>query len=698
MFHRHKRGLASSVAGALAAVFLVASLAATGSFLTSPDGAAAVERARGVEVSREFAARDGTLLRPFAVADGRWRLAADLAAIDPRFVEMLIAYEDRRFQDHAGVDPLALMRAAWQLARSGRIVSGGSTLTMQVARLLDPRSRRSLAAKLAQMRDAIRLELAFGKDEILALYLTLAPYGGNLEGARAASLAWFGREPRKLTLAEAALLVALPQSPEARRPDRDPDAARAARDRVLGRLVSAGVIEADELPPALARAVPRARVDMPNLAAHLARSTAAAAPGAPGWTTSLDARLQGELEALAKDRAASLGPAHSLAILVADHTSGEVLAEVGSADFRDARRAGQVDMTRAVRSPGSTLKPLIYGLAFEGGLAHPETLIDDRPASFGGYRPRNFDFGYQGTVSVREALQMSLNVPAVRLLDAVGPARLVARLRRAGVAPVLPRSDRPGLPIGLGGVGMSLEDLVTLYAGLAEAGAPVRLSREPGGARGPAGEFLDARAAWQVADILSGAPPPAGRAPGGFAFKTGTSYGYRDAWAVGFDGRHVIGVWTGRPDGSPVAGLSGLAAAAPVLFDAFERLSGKRAPLPPAPKGTLIARAADLPPALRRFAPGDRLVAGGGEPAPSIVFPPDGARVALETAANGRARPLVVKLDGGRPPFQWFANGAPLEGPGRRRETSFEPDGRGFSTLSVIDADGRAARVTVFLE
>jgi len=697
-----RRDIFRSLAGAAFAVALVGGVVATGSFLTAPDGTAVVDRARAIETSRELTDRNGALLDPFAIGDGRWRLKADLAHVDPRFVDMLIVYEDKRFRDHAGVDPAALLRAAAQFATSARIVSGGSTLTMQVARLLNPRSERSLAAKLVQMRDAIRLDLAFDKDALLTLYLTLAPYGGNLEGLRAASLAWFGHEPHDLSLAEAALLVALPQSPETRRPDRDPAAAKAARDRVLDRLVTAGVIEPDELAPALAARIPRARRDMPNLAPHLARLLSNQTPDATGWQVTLDARLQRDLEALAKERAATLGPAQSIAILVADHTTGEVLAEIGSADFFDERRAGQVDMVRAIRSPGSTLKPLIYGLAFEAGLAHPETLIDDRPANFGGYRPRNFDFGYQGTVSVREALQMSLNVPAIRLLESVGPTRLVARLRRAGVSPVLPRDDRPGLPIGLGGVGMSLDDLVTLYSGLAEGGSPVRLNRMPGAvdaAAGPKGEFLDTRAAWQVTDVIAGSPPPAGRAPSGFAYKTGTSYGYRDAWSVGYDGRHVIGVWVGRPDGAPVSGLSGRVTAAPILFDAFERLSPKRVPLPPAPKGTLIAGAADLPPALKRFAPGESVNAtANAEPPPAIVFPPDGARVALEPTGDGTPRPLVVKLDGGKPPFQWFANGLPLDSGARRRNARWQPDGEGFSTVSVIDADGRTASVTVFLE
>jgi len=668
-----------------------------------------VERARALETSRQVVDRSGALLRPFPIVDGRWRLPVTLDEVDPRFLDMLIAYEDSRFHSHFGVDPLAVLRAAWQWARNGRIVSGASTLTMQVARLLSPNSSRSIETKLAQMRDAIALERALSKEEILALYLTLAPYGGNIEGIRAASLAWFGKEPRRLTPAETALLVALPQSPETRRPDRFPAEAHAARDRVIARLVAADLITGAEAELALAGPVPDARLALPNHAPHLAHRLATAEPDAALVRLSLDRGLQARLERLAAERAAGLGARASLAILVADHQTGEVLAEVGSAGLFADSRAGHVDMVHAVRSPGSALKPLIYGLAFETGVAHPETLIEDRPVNFSGYRPKNFELAHQGTVTVREALQLSLNVPAVRLLDAVGPARLTARLRRAGLTPVLPRHSSAGLPVGLGGVGLTLDDLVRLYAGIAHGGQPVALRRtlatappanvSPAKAPSASGEFLDPRAAWHTADILSGTAPPPGRGREPIAYKTGTSYGYRDAWAIGFDGRHVIGVWAGRPDGAPMSGLTGRSAAAPVLFDTFRRLSPERVAFPPPPPDTLVARNGVLPAALRRFA-GDVSIGEAGaraEAPPVIVYPPDGARVDLGLRGE-TAPPLVLKLDGGRPPFRWFANGRPVGNSERRRAASWRPAGPGFSTLSVVDAAGEAASVTIFLE
>ncbi|HWT30095.1 MAG TPA: penicillin-binding protein 1C, partial [Propylenella sp.] len=546
--------------------------------------------------------RNGKLLRPFAIADGRWRLATKLADVDPLLVRTLIGYEDRRFRTHRGVDVRALGRAAFQLLTSGRPISGGSTITMQVARLLAGQSTRSPAGKLSQIVTALALERALSKDAILELYLTLAPYGGNIEGVRAATLAYFGKEPRRLTPAEAALLVALPQSPEGRRPDRHPGRAVAARNRVLARAQEAGVLSADDVSAALTEPFPGARRAFPMLAAHTASRLVAAAPATPVRHLSVEAGLQGRLELLAAERAVAISDSVSVAILVADHKTGEILASVGSSGLFDARRDGFVDMTRAVRSPGSTLKPLIYGLAFEQGIAHPETLIEDRPVDFAGYSPENFDREFHGTVTLRRALQLSLNVPAIQLLEAVGPARLVARMRRAGAAPTLSDLSPPGLAVGLGGVGVTLTDLVAVHAAIARGGLAVPLTLDADNPPIPGAplQVLDGRAAWYVASILAGAPGPDVISPGSIAFKTGTSYGYRDAWAIGFDGRHVIGVWVGRPDGAPVPGLVGVDAAAPILVDAFARL-GTHAPLRRAPPGALQASTAGLPETLRRF-------------------------------------------------------------------------------------------------
>jgi len=462
--------------------------------------------------SREVLDADGDLLRAFAAPQGRWRLKTDVEDVDPRFLAMLIGYEDRRFYQHGGIDPLAIGRAAFQLLTNGRIVSGASTLSMQVARLIEPRETRSFSAKLLQLARAIQIERRLDKKAILELYLTHAPYGGNLEGVRAASLAYFGKEPKRLTVAEAALLVALPQSPEMRRPDRHPQAAHAARERVLTRPAVAEVTGEGEAERASLDAVPQQRLQLPALAAHLAEAAIRKQPKAEEYRTTLKRGIQRQLEEVAREASAKLAPKVSLAIVMADATTGEIVGEVGSADYFDAGRSGWIDMTRVLRSPGSTLKPFIYGLAFEQGLVSQETMIEDRPADFFGYRPKNFDMTYQGDVTIRQALQLSLNVPAVRLLDAVGPSRLMIRFRRADVRPVLPPSEAPGLAIGLGGVGITLKDLVQSYSALANGGQPVRVGN--GIDEQPAvldnEMLLDRQAIWNVTDILSDVLPPTG--------------------------------------------------------------------------------------------------------------------------------------------------------------------------------------------
>jgi len=649
---------------------------------------------KDLETSHVVLDREGRLLRAYATSEGRWRLPATEKNVDPRFLKLLFAYEDKRFWTHHGVDIAALARAAFQFATSGHIVSGGSTITMQVARLLEPREHRSIDAKLRQITRALELEHALSKEQILSLYLTLAPYGGNLEGIRAASLAYFGKEPRKLSLAEAALLVALPQSPELRRPDRYPQAARAARDRVLDRAAATGVVPRDEIARAKAATVPHERKPLPVLAPHAADQVVAAEPSRRIHRLTIDAGLQKTLQELALERARALGPQISVAILAVDNETGEVRARVGSADYFDERCAGQVDMTQALRSPGSTLKPFIYGLAFEDGLLHPETLIDDRPVRYGSYTPENFDLTFQGTVTVRRALQMSLNVPAIAVLGKVGVSRLSARLTQTGAALVLPKGEAPGLAMGLGGVGVKLTDLVMLYTGLARMGSAVPLIEREGELAQSPRRLLDPVAAWYVGNILIGAPPPDNAMPGRIAFKTGTSYGYRDAWAVGYDGRMTIGVWVGRADGAPVPGLYGRGSAAPILFDAFSRSGNAPVPLPHAPKGAVFASTNKLPPPLQHFI-SDGDIGAASDP-PRIMFPPDGARLELTKGAS--PEPVALKITGGAAPLTVMVNGVPLAPQGGRHTLFFEPDGPGFVRLTVMDARGSTDSVSVRLQ
>lgn len=637
------------------------------------------------QTSVEVVDRDGALLRAYMVADGRWRLAVSADAVDPRFVVMLLAYEDKRFWTHKGVDPIAVARAALQAARYGKVVSGASTLTMQVARLLEDSGTGAWGGKLRQMRVALALEQTLSKQDILGLYLTLAPYGGNLEGVRAATLSYFGKEPRRLTAAEAALLVALPQAPEARRPDQSLTGAIEARKRVLSRLVGVGVVAKEEVETAYLEPVSNLRRPFPRLAPHLADRAVAHDAGAPIHHLTIAKNVQEPAERLAER---SVTGKLSAAFILADHKSGEVLAYVGSAGYSNAaHRQGYVDMARAVRSPGSTLKPLVYALAFDQGLAHPATLIDDRPVAFGSYAPQNFDGAFRGELTVTDALRQSLNIPVVLLTEELGPARLTAAMRSAGMTPRVP-GGRPGLAVALGGVGVTLEGLVGLYGGLAQGGQKqsLRWRKEPQQNQSP--RFVSRASAWQVAHILAGIAPPPQAGQRRVAYKTGTSYGHRDAWAIGFDGRYVAGVWIGRADGTPVPGAFGGEVAAPVLFELLGLVSDKEVALPPPPPETLLLETALLPQPLQRFQ-GRKAVFRAPADAPKLAFPPDGAR--LVKGDGG----LVVKLRDGAAPFTWLANGAPVLVGSQVREVHLPLSDTGFVDLSVIDALGRSAKATV---
>jgi penicillin-binding protein 1C len=469
---------------------------------------------------------------------------------------------------------------------------------------------------------------------------------------------------------------------------------------VLDRVAARGVITPEEASAANREPIPASRRDFPSLAAHAADEAVAADPAARVLRLSIDARLQAKLEALVKESAERLGPKLSAAIVVIDNPSGEIRARVGAADFADASRDGAIDMSRAPRSPGSALKPFIYALAFEQGLAHPETVLFDRPARYGAYAPENFDLGYQGTVTARKALQMSLNLPAVQVLAAVGPNGFLARLHGAGANIDLPKDTPIGLAIGLGGLGISLIDIARLYSGIARGGeAPALIERLDGAPPiiGPK-RVTDAVAAYYIEDILRGSPAPANALSGRIAFKTGTSYGFRDALAIGFDRGATIAVWVGRPDNGPTPGLVGRQAAAPILFDAFSRL-GREVELIRAPKGVLrVATSADLPPPLRRLGrDASKSFAAAGAPALKIAFPPDGARIDLGLTEGAEAR-LSLKALGGATPLTWFVNGAPVGELDFRRQSAWKPDGAGFARVSVIDANGATDSIVVRVE
>jgi penicillin-binding protein 1C len=647
-------------------------------------------------------AKDGQILRAFSAAGGAWRFPVKPEEVDPKFLRFLVAYEDQRFFYHPGIDPLAVVRAAGQAIAAGEIVSGASTLTMQTARLLEPRPR-VFASKLIEMARAVQLEARSGKDGILGVYLTLAPYGGNLEGVRAASLAYFGKEPAHLSEAQAALLVALPQSPETLRPDRFPAAAKAARDKVLARMLGVGAIDVQTYRVALAEPSPRTRLPALNEAPHLALRLRLQAPGDLMVKTNIDADMQRRIEVMAARAQTGLEPGAGVAALVVDNAERRVVAYLGSADFFDDRRFGQNDMVDAVRSPGSALKPFIYGMAFEDLIVHPETVVKDLPMRFGDYAPSNFDHLYRGEVTAREALQLSLNLPAVALLDRVGPARFAQRLSDAGAPLVLPNKHAlPGLPIALGGVGTSLERMVTLYAALAEGGVARPLLYRGDEKMGEGHVLMSPLAAWYVTRILDETPPPERwlaatnrRNASAVAFKTGTSYGFRDAWAVGYNARYTVGVWVGRPDGAFSAGRMGREAAAPILFQIFDQLPHGESAASVPPAGVIVGSTNDLPVNLRRFDPQPGSESGASPEmiaGPAIQSPVDGATLDLARSS------LVLTARGGSLPLRWLVNGKPIESAPFRRQAEWAPDGRGSTRVTVIDGLGRSASAEVWLK
>lgn len=528
-------------------------------------------------------AADGTPLRNYPSRDGIWRYPVQPGQVSPRYLETLLTYEDRWFYWHPGVNPVALARAGWQWATNRRIVSGGSTLTMQVARLIDPqlagKPSRTMSAKLRQAWRAVQLEMHYSKDEILSLYLTHAPMGGIVEGVEMGSRLWLGKPARDLGPAEAAMLTALPQAPSRLRPDRHPEAAQAARDKVLDRMAELGRWTSAEVADAKIETVIapplRARWLAPLAAQRLlleAGGPRRAGGRPPLVTSTLDADMQASVEQMLLDRVDNLPPKVSMAVLVMDNDSLEVKAYAGSADFSDDSRYSHVDMVRGVRSPGSTLKPFLYAQALDEGLIHSESLLMDAPMSFGGYAPGNFQAAFAGPVSVAQALQRSLNVPAVDLLDRVGPVSFASVMLAGGVKLRMPAGAEPNLSLILGGGGTTLEELVGAYRALARGGVSgrPRLTAEQ-----PLVEsrMMSPGAAWIVRDILEGGGHPdrpfyqSGSPGRQLAWKTGTSFGFRDAWAVGVTDRWTIGVWVGRPDGTPNPGFFGANVAAPLLQD-----------------------------------------------------------------------------------------------------------------------------------
>lgn len=654
--------------------------------------------------------RSNQLISAMPSVDEKWRLP--LTSAPPLlFTKMLISFEDKRFFYHPGIDPLALIRAFAQFIMHRKIISGGSTLTMQVARLLDPKPR-TLTNKLIEILRAIQLELHHSKQDILKIYLTLAPYGGNLEGIRAATLAYFKKEADQLTHAEMALLVAIPQFPTATRPHIYPDRARSQRNKVIKRMVQNHILSERQANEAMTDSVPLMRYPFPSLAPHLIRASIKENPNKHIFYTTLDKTLQENLENLLLKQMDNFETHQTTAALIVSNKTREILAYVGSAKFLDERKEGHVDIIKAVRSPGSALKPFIYAVAFDDGFAHPETLIDDVFTNFQGYTPTNFQDAFHGTLSLRESLQQSLNIPAVVLLEHIGTKRFRDILENLGVRLKLPdKSPIASLPIALGGVGITLIDLTALYCALANGGEFSSLKINLNDKTDSKKIFVHNAASWYVARILENSPVPEGfldwhtTGKQAVAFKTGTSYGARDAVCVGYisgDFGYTVGVWTGRPDGSASPNQLGRKTAAPILLKIFDTLllnpfqiNKEISP----PKGVILLSNDLLPQALRHIKKGPSFsIYGKSDINPiKITFPVDGSthilRIKSENQNKQEFYPIPLSLEGGESPYTWFINDKPE--PLHNDKILWQPQKAGFYEITVVDAGGNSQTITL---
>jgi penicillin-binding protein 1C len=650
---------------------------------------------RAGNISAMVTDRAGRPLRAFPTDKGGWRFAANVDGLDPEFVKALIRVEDKRFYQHGGTDWLGMVRAAGLAITEGSVVSGGSTLTMQTARMLEPRPR-TIKSKLIEIVRAHQIEARLSKDEILELYLTLTPYGGNLEGVRAASWSYFGHEADRLSDDEIALLIALPQSPEVRRPDRRPEQAAKARDWVATKMNRYGLISADQVGDVAASPIPKTRRDFPARAWHGTAKSLAAGPRGDVRST-LDAALQAEIETIAASRAMIAGEQVQVSALVIDIPTRAVRAVAGSAS-RD-RPGGWLDLTAQPRSPGSTLKPFIYAMAFDDGSAAPDTRIMDLPKRFSAYQPENFDRSFRGDVLVSEALQHSLNVPAVLTLDRIGPQRFAAQLRMAGADPRIHggATRDAGLALALGGAGLTARDLGLLYAALGDGGVakPLvwRADEESAMAGTPGRRLMGEASAAEIIDILQSAPTPEGRMPGRLtasapqiAFKTGTSYGYRDSWAAAVSGHLAIVVWVGRADGAPRPGHTGRSDALPILFQIADRAAHHLSDEGASGARLMTQRLPDTKGARANFG-------SAGPVAPSILFPPPGAELWAGDIGGEAARAFVL-AGRGEGPLNWFIDGAPsqIDDAGA---PIWSPQKPGFYTVTAVDPDGRSSGVKV---
>jgi penicillin-binding protein 1C len=528
--------------------------------------------------------KDGRPLRFFLPRDERWRFPVKLGEVSPKLVEAVVASEDRWFHSHPGVNPFALVRAFYTNLKEGRVVSGASTIPMQIARMSDPKSRTVFSKAIEAFR-ALQLKRTYSDDELLEIYLNLAPYGGNIEGVGAASYFYFGKSPRALTPGEIALLTALPRSPTAYDPVRNPKDSERERNKVLGQLAARGVLTAGEAAEGMKEPVPISKRPQPFAAPHFSEFVYRDISKGGSLETTLDPSIQKIAEEVAKRHVGILrnGGIDNLAIVVIENETRKLRAMVGSSDYFDKDHSGQINYTLARRSPGSALKPFLYAMALDEGIAIPDTYVLDIPTDFSGYVAENYDSKYRGRITLENALILSLNAPAVRMLAQVGLKDFHELLLKAGLSTLDRPSNKYGLPLILGAGEVRLLDLTNLYATLAAGGGhePVIIAEGENHESAPA-ELFSPEASYLITEILTGLKRP--DMPSNswaltedvpeVAWKTGTSYGHRDAWSLGYSDKYTIGVWVGNPDGRGQKGISGSEHAAPILFDVFRGIEG----------------------------------------------------------------------------------------------------------------------------
>lgn len=616
----------------------------------------------------------------FHTRDEKWRILTRVSEVDPLYLKTLIAKEDKHFRSHPGINPVALLRAAYQWMRYGHVVSGGSTITMQTARLLEPRPR-NISSKIIESFRALQLEWHYSKDDILSMYMTLAPFGGNIEGVKAASMSYFQKSPTHLEPSEVALLVALVQSPTRLHPFHYPERAMKARATLLRFMNKQQMLSAEKAAYYLLAPLPTHKAKFPREIPHLAWRLKNQHPKQRAIHTTIDLDLQKRVEFLLNSHAPYMPERSNTAILIVDHQLNKPVAYIASRDFYAHDDNGFVDYITAFRSPGSTLKPFIFGMGFDLGLLKPDTYLLDERRRFGAYYPRNFDKDIHGVVSAQEALAMSLNIPVVSLLNQIGVVRFLGLLKEADITPLLPRSfESPSLAIALGGLGMSLEQLVTLYGGLAREGRVAPLSYLETSSTTFEHSLFSPQAAKQVTTILATDLDGNHR----IALKTGTSYGYRDAWVIGFDKRYVIGIWTGHPDGTPMSAFSARDLVVPLLQKVVTVLpNDQSATSPHVTSPTLLLK--------KLSATNEQLCVQKLNP--QLIFPIDDTTVELEKTQN-QYRPMPLTVTGGKRPYTWLIDGVPLKATWQQKQF-WQPDKPGFYTIAVVDANGHTDRADI---